>query len=61
MIKLKIDYYQGGDQATLTFNSQLEMANWLLDSGYQTKSKTSTGILYYRLSDKACAVWMFKE
>ncbi len=60
MFKLNIDK-EGEAISSLKFDTQLEMAKWLLDAGFKTQAKTETGILYYRVQDKTCAVWMFEE
>lgn len=56
--KLLVD--TDGEETELFFKSELEMKNWLLDSGFKTLHKRAGGEMYYRFSTQSTALWQYK-
>lgn len=60
MIKLFVDVY-GEEETILKFHTELEVLNWLIDAGFKTHVKSSSGNLYRREKDAAYARTNFQH
>ncbi|MNQ49181.1 hypothetical protein D3C85_630830 [compost metagenome] len=52
-----------GEDINMSFDSELDMLNWLIDAGFKTHVKNNNGNVYFRKEDNTFASYYkkFKE